>query len=1328
MKNISMKKVLITAMTGIMVSFLFVGQPSEAKISGIKRKSVPHTKTVMTTDDDEKVRFSGVCEPTASSKLMDDYESYDVYYDEKNILTVKMVENGTQMGNGYYQVEFEIPGKGKTAFITGLTAENVKQTQESLIESYDGKNDFSIYSMDYIDTEKLAEKGIDSDLCWAGQAADMLTYAGWTKKAGFKDEDDVFELFSEVFEDEGGLCRYGFSWFMNGYAGSQSVKSDKEGGFLREYPYDMFFESDNIIYYDGTDGKKPYMFFRKMMKALRNGDAIGLDVDWVGEEGVSGAHAITLFGYIYNTSKKDTSLKYYDSFIIADSDNDKGSISNRRDASNSLSVVNAKPYKGEAYNSLILDRYGNGVVTTLERLTPYSEGLTHETDPRATKNVNTSPDLKVSSVVASTSKCPYYSDVPYLAAGQDVHVRLNVENNGAVGYNGPCTIHASLTDKDGKVLQTVDATGNLKLSGNYIEMIDTDAVFSAPPEGEYTIEGSIEPDSGIREAYLINNTFSRKITVKNTPIDPSAVTLKVSVPDFKDGLMANAKITYSDPSYILNNGYEYSIALSYLDEGKWSPYMETYSTTDTYKDAVGNHNYSLNELTNYKNGLIKTIDVGKDGTAVSVRLSLFTKDSAPVYYYSEPCELKYLSLKVNPPGDEVYFDPIPYSANALINDQNIEFSIVNNSTYDGGKVSGNYYLFAESWEDSSLKFDLTDKKNITLAYGENSGPIKLNKWTTGISPAGKYYVYVCFYNSVSKNEELYDLGVLSVCEKPSTKVSMLEDVVDPLDGGISLREAIAYAESGDTKGNKVTFEKYTRDGYNMLSKPLEITGDVTIDGMYKSHGYAYGHKIYSPQGSVFNVKKDATLTLNGLILENKSAKTGGAIDAEGANVTISNCRFSNLTAETEGGAIHAKKSKVLIKNSTFELCQAEKGGAIYAADDTNCHVLNCIFHTNNSLTESLIENKASALDVVASSLVENISYNEDCSVIRSDGTTRILGSVLCGNVFLKEVKGPVYFYGCALAERGEITEDAVLDTLTKEFADKSELYDTAYDYVSSSEKLDPKADMSTYDYILFKELYTKDVEGVIIQPTDSGLVYGLTSEEKLESKIPVLFEKEDYMSDMYGEERGAVYGSDATPYVEPVIGHAPVAIKNKQIKKKNAETYMGRAVSDAAKLATKADIALITTSAIQDGIKKGDVTAPMLNWLLGKEVVITVKNIKGKDIKKMLEKSIDHMLKDKKKYANKTLQLAGLTVTYKASAKKGNRIKQILVGSKKMDYKKTYKVAMDATTAYDKPYTGYGKTDLDAVDKQWFEALTNYFNKSSSYIKKSVKKDRYIKK
>ena len=26
----------------------------------------------------------------------------------------------------------------------------------------------------------------------------MLTYAGWTKKAGFKDEDDVFDLFSEV--------------------------------------------------------------------------------------------------------------------------------------------------------------------------------------------------------------------------------------------------------------------------------------------------------------------------------------------------------------------------------------------------------------------------------------------------------------------------------------------------------------------------------------------------------------------------------------------------------------------------------------------------------------------------------------------------------------------------------------------------------------------------------------------------------------------------------------------------------------------------------------------------------------------------------------------------------------------------------------------------------------------------------------------------------------------------------------------------------------------------------------------------------------------------
>ena len=1292
------RKLLITFLAGIMLSFLFIGRPSEAMSLGAGIRKVPHTKN-----------------------------GYDIYYHSKNILSVRKVERGTEVGNGYYRVEFEIPGTVKKAFITGLTAENVKETQESLIESYTEQSDFSIYSMNYIDAEKTAVKGVDSDLCWAGQAADMLTYAGWTKKAGFKDEDDVYDLFSEVFYDEGGQCQNAFSWFMNGYPGSHAIKSNREGGFLRDYPYDMFYDSENVVFYDGTDGNKPYKFFRKMMKALRNGDAIGINVDWVGDPDVSLAHAITLFGYIYDTSYKDTSLKYYDSFIIADSDSDKGGISDRRQASNSLNIVNAEPYKKEERNSIILDRYGNGVVTGYERLTPYSDKLVHETDPRATRNVIKSPDLRVSSVVTSTSERPYSSDT-YLAAGQDVHIRLNINNNSEIRYDAPCTIHASVTDKDGKVLQTVDATGNLSIGGNYVEMIDTDVVFSPLSEGEYTIEGKIEPDSGTKEAYLINNTFTKKITVKNTQIDPEAVSISVSVPDFKNGLISNAKITYSDPSYIIDNGLENAIAISYLEDGKWSPYSEIYSTTDIANDSVGNYSCTLQDMTNYKNGLVKTIDVGKDGTAISVRLSLFTKDAVPVFYYSEPCELKYLSLKAISPTEEVRFDPIPYGANSLSNSQNIEFSFKNTSTYDGGKISGSYYIYAESWEDSSVKIDIADKKDISLGYGETTGPIRINSWKNGIEPAGRYYVYMSFYDSSSKTEESVYLGVISVREKPSTKVTTLEDVTDPTDGAISLREAIAYAESGSTESKKITFEKSARNEIISLDKPIEIEGDIEIEGKYSSHGYAYGHKLYDQQGTIFDVKKGASLSVNGLLFSNNTAKTGGAINADSANITISNCRFLNLVAEDVGGAIFAKNSKVLIKNTTFESCSAPNGGVISVNEGTQCQVLNCIFHGNSASEESLIENKGSTLDIVASSMTENTSYNDNGTLVKSDGKTRILGSVLCNLSFSQVAAGQVSIYGSALVGECDVAKDVVLDELTKRIKNKTDMYYTSYDYVSIRDRSDPKAEPAAYLYVLFGELYTKDVEGVIIEPTDAGLVYGAASGDKLETGIPVLFPKKDYLADMYGDVRGAVYGSDTTPYVEPVVGHSPITIGNKQIKKKNAENRIGRVVCDAAKQATKADIVLVCTSAIGGAIEKGDVTAPMLNQLFGDGYVISRKNINGKDIKKMLEKSIDYMLKDKKKYAKKTLQLGGVTVTYKASAKKGNRITKIMVGSKKIDYKKTYTVAMDSITAYQKPYSGYGEHDYQSEGNYWYDALVRFFNRSSSYIKKSVKKNRYIKK
>ena len=134
----------------------------------------------------------------------------------------------------------------------------------------------------------------------------------------------------------------------------------------------------------------------------------------------------------------------------------------------------------------------------------------------------------------------------------------------------------------------------------------------------------------------------------------------------------------------------------------------------------------------------------------------------------------------------------------------------------------------------------------------------------------------------------------------------------------------------------------------------------------------------------------------------------------------------------------------------------------------------------------------------------------------------------------------------------------------------------------------------------------------------------------------------------------------------------------------------------------------------------------MIKQVIGEQYIIVRKKIKGADIKKMLEKSIDYMLKDKTKYSAKTLQLAGLTVTYKASAKKGKRIKKIMVGKKAINNNKTYKVAMDYATAYQKPYSGYGEVNEKAKEKYWDKALETYFNKSSSYIKKSVKQDRYI--
>ena len=116
----------------VVLSFLFVQEIMVIQAAETTQKDAKYTSTVMNTTDDMSVYYSGVCKPRQSEAFFDKYDSYDIYYKNEPIIAVTLRKSSSPADNGFYQIEFDIPGTKKSVFITGLTAKNVQTAQDSL--------------------------------------------------------------------------------------------------------------------------------------------------------------------------------------------------------------------------------------------------------------------------------------------------------------------------------------------------------------------------------------------------------------------------------------------------------------------------------------------------------------------------------------------------------------------------------------------------------------------------------------------------------------------------------------------------------------------------------------------------------------------------------------------------------------------------------------------------------------------------------------------------------------------------------------------------------------------------------------------------------------------------------------------------------------------------------------------------------------------------------------------------------------------------------------------------------------------------------------------
>ncbi|MDO5580773.1 MAG: hypothetical protein Q4G69_06530, partial [Planctomycetia bacterium] len=259
------------------------------------------------------------------------------------------------------------------SYITGFSSESDIVSILGNIKTADG----SVYtSSNYYDAELTDTETVDQHQSWGAVDADILNYTGWGKVIA-DNEDDLFTYYNQNFTDNKYYVNGGLEWFINGtvhsdYGYSRTYYDDKgevsgnsgdtwavtksDGGGLygSQYNYSNCggeFTSNN--YYLQRNRLSP---MTKVSELLKAGYGIGFDLSsnittttknstiennlTTGTskettDSITYAYdyelatsAITVWGYVYDTSKAATALDYYVAVYATDPKSDMGSPAN----------------------------------------------------------------------------------------------------------------------------------------------------------------------------------------------------------------------------------------------------------------------------------------------------------------------------------------------------------------------------------------------------------------------------------------------------------------------------------------------------------------------------------------------------------------------------------------------------------------------------------------------------------------------------------------------------------------------------------------------------------------------------------------------------------------------------------------------------------------------------------------------------------------------------------------------------------------------------------------------------------------------------------------
>ena len=255
-------------------------------------------------------------------------------------------------------------------------------------------------------------------------------------------------------------------------------------------------------------------------------------------------------------------------------------------------------------------------------------------------------------------------------------------------------------------------------------------------------------------------------------------------------------------------------------------------------------------------------------------------------------------------------------------------------------------------------------------------------------------------------------------ETPSTIVTTLDDEVNEYDGLISLREALEYAQSGDTITFAPSLAAYVSDELvlNLQStlnvaanKEITIDASALYDDMNGRPGLVISGETIADQNAkrLFNVI-DASLTLKNVTLANgdvswkiNSDGSGAAIYAQNAVVNIENAVLRDNKATQYGGAIYAVQSTITVRNAEFSGNSGKAGGAIYASQ-TSVTVESSAFFDND------VSSYGGAVYVLNNAKSGSTSFKASDSVFR-DNTAKSGAAIAIKAITEAEIRDSIIY-------------------------------------------------------------------------------------------------------------------------------------------------------------------------------------------------------------------------------------------------------------------------------------------------------------------------------